>query len=128
MAAVLSVKDFDILMRGLEREIAKNPNPKLIIDVTGRHLSHFLNGDSSTQVFVVIHSDNLNVSVGASGMMSIKRPGFFNKERKVYDNAMTILKKLMDKGTTEIEKELVRCIPSTQDIIAEKALVGDHGN
>ena len=118
----MSVDEFDLLVRAIQREQVTNPK---CISIQSE--STFYNGSSGVSIFITslnkvwctIHGDEFEC----------KKPiGWFSKKDKnKYDAAMIVLYEIRgDRKPSSIEDLICQHVPSAKDIIAEKALVDDH--
>jgi hypothetical protein len=129
MANEITVDELSLLMHALEREYAKSQD--LFRNNEGS-LSFYPKGvGQAPHVYVsVSQSDRIFVSLTSRNGVSLYRPSFlWKRDRKTFDNALDIYNKIMGiHGISNMEKTICDAVPAAKEIIAEKALVGDHGN
>lgn len=131
MVNEISIAALDLIVRGLERELNINASDFkltdhgaiMLFDSSNKHESRaYVRYDDSSHYFYVV--------LGESGQpLKCERPGFFKrKPRAAFDDVVTRFKKIKSRFLpSDLEKAICDNIPSAKDIIAEKALVGDHG-
>lgn len=126
----ISVEAFDLLMRSLERQYAVDAgqfrieNKKITFQANSPH--------SRDWVFIepAGYGDAFYIHLKALSMVKCEKPNFFSfKNKTLWNNAIKIYENFLTKGAIdEIEEAIVASVPAAKDIIAERALVGDHGN
>lgn len=132
MREKISVEEFDLLMRSLERELRVDPGSFR----TGNSGSiAYRKGDA--YVYVSDSSCGLStmyvsLNVGAN-LSNCERPFWNWRKRKQWDASVALYNTIYETvggipKLSDVEAKIVESIPSAKDIIAERALLGDHGN
>ena len=125
----LSVEAFDLLMRALEREYAVDPT---CFTSEGYKLTFRKKANSSFMDYISVEPASYGGAtyIHLKGLRKCDEPWWLAfRKRAMYDNAIKIYEKLLQPAVENIEEQMiVETVPAAKDIIAERALVGDHGN
>jgi hypothetical protein len=125
----MTLEEFDLLVRALHREWVQNPK---CVTISDNSVFYTCAGSAhhSLHLFQLTSSDEMWPTLDGVQYRA-KRPGgiFQGKRKKVFDDAVRMVKEITTGKLPEsTEKLICKLIPSAKDIIAERALVGDHGN
>lgn len=126
----ISVEAFDLLMRSLERQYAVDPR---MFEIDGKKVI-FRKDPKNAYSWVSIepagYSGTFYIHLDSLSLVKCEKPGFWSfKSRTMWENASKIYEDFAAKGIRdEVEDAIVAAVPAAKDIIAERALVGDHGN
>lgn len=118
----MTVDELDLLVRAVHRDFKQDP--KCITSRDGhdsffyKNSIHLFNASSCNTMWPTIDEIKYECS----------RPWWFKfKSRKKYDAIMILLKDIGDVYKyNSIEAHIIAAVPAAKDIIAERALVGDH--
>lgn len=131
MVNEISIAALDLIVGGLERELNINASNFKLADHGA--IMFFDSSNKHKPRAYVHYNDSFHcfyVALGESGQpLKCERPGFFKRKPRVaFDDVVTRFKRIKGRFLpSDLEKAICDNIPSAKDIIAEKALVGDHG-
>jgi hypothetical protein len=122
----MTVDEFDLLVRAIHRAYIQDPK---CINFIGNSI--YYHGTPDLNKVGVFISGNLVWPTLQDVDFEVKPPWIWSfKSRKRFNSALSTLNDMQEGRHPDVSAEslICKCIPLAKDIIAEKALVGDHGN
>lgn len=124
----ISVEDFDLLMRALERQTQDHPER---IKTDQQHFTYTSDGSLGDYIYVSKPSyDNaLFVSFGIGGnLRKCEKPSIFQRKRRKmwYGCHRRVHRVLKGYNLESAESKILAALPCAKDIIAEQKLLDDN--